>query len=247
MQVCVTATKSKRLNKHQIKSVISVILVFLFVFISMIVLINLKKKDLVFEQQCFYLVYADTSRKESLLENEKKIVKNLGGAGSVYKSKDNFYLSVSVYIDINDAYDVKNNIISNFVSSDVYTIKTKSVSKSIKKRIKKNTQTYNLLKFMYEYIRDFYEIENDYLSGNITESKFLTELLGYKLELENKAKTKSIEDDISKIISEYGLLISLQLSNFLNNFYIETSKQSYICNYFVALITCYEEMYLSLN
>ena len=90
MQVTVTENAFVKRSKIASKSVIATILIFIFAFISIVVLIAVRKKTLVFEEQYFYFVCADSSKKVSVLDNEKEYLKNIGGAAVTHFYKEDY-------------------------------------------------------------------------------------------------------------------------------------------------------------
>lgn len=247
MQISVSKIVKRNGVKTRTKSVISTILIFLFAIVSTAILVNVRKKSLVFDEQYFYFVSVSKSNKKTDFEAKKELLKNLGGASVVYKLNGEFHLIANVYLDLNFAEEIKNNLLSYFQDASVVKVKTKKVKGSVRRNIKANKNAESFLKFMYGLSKDFHEIELEYLSGKISDGKFLSIVSGKRLELEKKLDNLQSSDDLSKQILGFGELFLLQMTNFLTNFSLYQSKQNYICNYFVGFFVNFIELYDSLQ
>lgn len=246
MQVTVSSGKLKKKGKIKIKSLISTILIFLFAIISTAILISEKKKLIVYEERSFYFVCVGASKKESNLEAKKELLKNLGGANIVYESNGNYNLVANVYLDLESATEIKNNLSTYFDDVSVLTIKNKTITKQNIKKIKKIEECKKFMKFMYNLTNEFYKLQLDYLAGNVSEGKFLANVVEKRLNLEKLCSNISGEDDISVHLRGFGEMILLQTTNFLSGFSIAGTKQNYICNYFVGFFINYVQMFDSL-
>lgn len=246
MQVTVSSNKLKKNKKVKVKSVISTILIFLFAIISTAILIGEKRKLIIYEERSFYFVCVGTSKKESSFETKKELLKNLGGANVVYNYGGNYNLVASVYLDLESATEIKNNLSTYFDDVSILIVKNKAVSKKNIKKIKKNEECKKFMKFIFRLSSDFQELQLNYLAGNITESKFLSGVVEKRLSLEKINSQIIGEDEISQHLRGFGELFLLQITNFLSGFSISGSKQNYICNYFVGFFINYVQMFDSL-
>lgn len=246
MQVSVSSKKRKKFDKSKIKSVVSTILVFLFAIISTAILISHRKKSLAFDSKYFYFISVASANKESLLENKKELVKNLGGANVVYKQDGNYHLLVNVYLDFQSAEEIRQSLLGYFPDAKILKIKTTKITKTKVKKIRKHLENEKLIRFLYNLVGDFEELEMSYLSGEISDGEIIKYMLKYKLELEKINDSIAFDDEISIKCLEFGELINLHLTNFLSGFDISKSKQNYVCNYFVGFYLNYIEMFNSL-
>ena len=246
MQISVTNKKLKKHNKSAIKSTISTILIFLFLIISTAILVSVKKKGLAYEERIFYFVCVDSSKKSSELETKKELVKNLGGANTLYKINDEYNLIANVYLDLPSANEVRDNSMSYFPETKIIKVKSKALKKSQIKKIKSAVGAESFIKFLYSASNEFSKIQLDYLAGNMNDSEFLKKLVAFRLKLQEKLKLVSGEDEISQKILCSGELMEFQVTNFLSGFDIAKSKQNYVCNYFVGFYIGYVELFGSL-
>ncbi len=241
MQISVTRNKLKNSTKTKIKSVIKVILIFLFAISSSAVLIVIKKKNLLFDEREIYFVSVASSKKESELETKSELLKNLGGANVIYNKDNTFYLIANVYLDLSDAEEIKSNLSAYFPESQVLKIKTKAVTRGNKKEIK-STSAEDVFRYIYKLSKSFQDLQMAYLSGTIKESELISTVVKNRLDLENLSKV-NVESELAKLIVGFGEMFCLQMSNFLTNFSITKSKQNYVCNYFVGFYINFIEMY----
>ena len=247
LQVTVTKGAFKKSGKLKSKSVIATILIFVFAFVSTVILIQMKKKTLVFEEHYFYFVCADSSKRVGILDNEKEYLKNIGGASVTHFYKENFYLVANVYLNLADAEEINAGLINNFPRSEVVTIKTEKVPKQAKNSIKNDVWLLNFVKFLYEYNKQFYLNSMDFYTGKQTESDFISSLVSKSLEFDEFKKNIEGDAEIYEVFKEYVGLFSLQLTSFLNNFYIAKNKQHYVSAYYVGFVINYLEFYDSLK
>lgn len=242
MQVTVSSKNKPKSCKVRIKSVITTILIFLFAIISSTVLIVQKKKLVMFEERIFYFVAASSARKEKDLDTQKELLKNLGGASVIYKNSDKYYLVANVYLDLEAAEEIRDNLKKYFTEAEILKVKTKKIEKSNIKCINSDYNTKNLVKYLYNLSKDYQNLQMDYLQGEISQGSFLSSLSKVRLELENLNKVISSDKEPFKTILASSELIGLGLTNFLSNFELSASKQNYICNYFVGFYINYIEM-----
>lgn len=246
MQVCVTRKNFNKDITFSVKSVISSILIFVMAFISIVFLINMKKKNLIYEEQYFYFVYASSSKKVSVLDKQKDYLKNLGGASISYFYKDDFYLIANVYLNSADGDEIKQNLLPHFQNAGVVTIKTNKILKASQKKINENEQVKKFLKYLYQYNRAFYELSMGYFIGEISDSEFISKIIKNNLVFEEYKNKISDESELGALAKDYAALMSLQFSSFLNNFYLSSNKQNYVSAYYVGFVINYIEFYNSL-
>ena len=242
LQVCVTQKVKRKISSAQIKSAICVILFFLILGTILISLIVSRKKENLFYGQNLYLVYTSKTKNVSSLENEKDMVKNLGGAGVVFLFKKEYYLICNVYLKKDEAEEIKKGIAENYNNAGILEISAKKV-KNIK-HFKQNEDSKNMLKFIKNNLFELAQTEIDFISGNISEGKLGAWALSKKQELEQLI-SKNIEtnDEIVRNLCSYAKLIVLQYDNFLNQFYIKSNKQSLFCEFVVNFSLIFADMW----
>lgn len=221
---------------------ITTILIFLFAIISSAILIVQKKKLVMFEERIFYFVSAYSSRKEKDLDMQKELLKNLGGASVIYKNSDKYYLIANVYLDLESAEEIRDNLRNYFADAEILKVKTKKIEKSNRKCINLDYNAKNLVKYLYNLSKDYQNLQMDYLQGLISQGSFLAKLSKVRLELDGLNKLINSDKEPLKTILASSELIGLGLTNFLSSFELSASKQNYICNYFVGFYINYIEM-----
>lgn len=242
MQVSVTPRRLKNKRKNMIKSVVSLILIFLFVISSSAFLISIRKNNLVFDEMDIYFVCVASSKKESELETKSELLKNLGGANVIYNKSGVFYLVANVYLKLSEAEEIKTNLLSYFPESQVLKLKTKAVTRKVKKKIKSSKEE-TLLRYLFKLSKNFRNLHIGYLSGEIGESALISTLVKNRLELEKLCEDKTASEEFELLVLSFGNLFSLQLSNFLTGLSLAGAKQNYVCNYFVGFYVNFIEMY----
>ena len=175
-----TYHKLKKKRNNRIKSIVSSILILLFAIISSVVLISEKRKLRPYDERVFYFVSAGSSRTISLLEDKKELLKNLGGANVVYTYKGQSHLIASVYLDQESADEIKSNFVEYFPEVGVLKIKSKRVSTKGIKVIKEISGAEEFIKNLYKISTDFQELQMKYLSGEFSESDFLSDMVEKK-------------------------------------------------------------------
>lgn len=243
LQVTMTYLKSKKRGKGLVKSVVSTILIFLFAIVSSVILVSEKRKLRAFDERVFYFVSAGSSRKISLLDDKKELLKNLGGANVVYEHRHLSHLLASVYLKQEFADEIKGNLLGHFPESDILKIKSKRVSTSGIRKIKEITGAEEFVKLIYKISVKFQDLQMSYLSGVLSESDFLSEMVGFRINLEKALENIDNSNDLANKIIENGGIFVFQLTNFLNGFTIAKHKQNYVCNYFVEFYLRYVELF----
>lgn len=221
---------------------ITTILIFLFAIISSAILIVQKKKLVMFEERIFYFVSACSARKDTALESQSELLKNLGGASVIYKNSDKYYLIANVYLDLEAAEEIRDNLRNYFADAEILKVKTKKIEKSNRKCINLDYNAKNLVKYLYNLSKDYQNLQMDYLQGLISQGSFLAKLSKVRLELDNLNKLINSDKEPLKTILASSELIGLGLTNFLSSFELSAPKQNYICNYFVGFYINYIEM-----
>ena len=241
-----TLKKTKTKGLRVIKSVIQVILVFLFAVISTAILITIKKKNLMFEERIFYLVSVASEGRETLLEPQKELLKNLGAANMVYKKNDSYHLIASVYLEQEYAEEIKGNLTSYFPDVKILKIKSKRIGKKSIKKIRDVVGLEKLIKTLYAYTQDFQQLHMNFLAGKSSEGQFLNDMVRRKLELEKLNQQIELKNEYAEKAQGFGEFFALKMTNFLSGLDVSRSRQNYICNYFVGFYLDFIEFYNSL-
>ncbi len=238
-----TYHKHKNKRKNRIKSVISTILIFLFAVVSSVVLVSEKKKLRAFDERVFYFVSASSSRNESLLDEKKELLKNLGGANVVKSHKGLVHLLANVYLEQESAGEIKSNISGYFADASILKIKSKRVSTKGIKKIKDIPGLEEFIKYLYKVSIEFHELQMAYLSGEKNESDFLSDMVDKRINLEKKMLSIEKTSELAKKVVSHSEAICLKMTSFLNGLAISKHKQNYVCNYFVGFCLDYVELF----
>ena len=181
MQVTVTKDAFKNSTKLKVKSVVTTIFIFIFAFISVIFLVSMKKKSLMFDEQYFYFVSAESSKKISVLDGKKEYLKNIGGAAVTHFYKENYYLVANVYLKLEEAEEIKGNISKSFNQAEVVTVKSSKIEKGVKNKIKQDLNLSKFFEFLYGYKTELYLSSIDFYSGKTNESDFISSFVKSKV------------------------------------------------------------------
>ena len=238
-----TYHKLKKKRNNRIKSIVSSILILLFAIISSVVLISEKRKLRPYDERVFYFVSAGSSRTISLLEDKKELLKNLGGANVVYTYKGQSHLIASVYLDQESADEIKSNFVEYFPEVGVLKIKSKRVSTKGIKVIKEISGAEEFIKNLYKISTDFQELQMKYLSGEFSESDFLSDMVEKKIKFEKLLSNVEANNELAEKIISFGEIMSLQMTSFLSGLTISKNKQNFVCNYFVGFYLNYVELF----
>ncbi len=242
LQVCVTQKVKRKIGSVQIKSAVCLILFFLIFGTILISIIVSRKKENLFYGQNLYFVYTSKTKNVSSLENEKDMIKNLGGAGVVFLHKKEYYLICNVYLKKDEAEEIKKNIAENYHNAGILEISAKKI-KNIK-HFKQNENSKNMLRFIKNNLIELTQTEIDFISGNISEGKLGAWALSKKQTLEQMI-SKNIEasEEITRNMCSYAKLIVFQYDNFLNQFYVKSNKQSLFCEFVVNFSLIFADMW----
>lgn len=246
MQVSMTAKPHHKSRKNMIKSAFWTIFIFLFIVVSTIFLVKNKKENLFAEEQIFYIVYADVSSNAMNFDSKKELLKNLGGAGNVFAYKNKQYLVANVYLELASANEIKNNLTAYYSDAGVLKLKVDKMKWRIVKKIKSSSISLKIMKFMYDYSKQYNNFELSFMSGKLSETEFLTKLIAKRLELFELCKAEK-SSEFEQTFLSFGELVYLQMTNFLDGFFATNAKSSYICRFYVNFIVNYLEFYNSLS
>ena len=238
-----TYHKYKNKRKSNIKSVITTILILLFAIVSCAVLVSEKKKLRAFDERIFYFVSAGSSKNISLLGDKKELLKNLGGANVVYEHKGLSHLIANVYFEQDSADEIKGNISKYFPESSVLKLKSKRVSTKGIRLVKEIEGAEEFVKHVYKLSLELYSLQMAYLSGEKSESDFLSDLVDARITLEKKMLNINKTNELAEKIVANAESMCLKMTSFLNGLSISKHKQNYVCNYFVGFCLDYVELF----
>ncbi|MBQ8424804.1 MAG: hypothetical protein IJX17_02130 [Clostridia bacterium] len=232
-------------HKKRVIIIISIASSFIFLF-SMIMVSFFaysKNKRKYFEEKKLYLVYACKSLKKSEVSVNQKKIKDLGGAGNIYKNKDFYYLIVSVYTNKKDAEEIKNNVKNNFKEADVLTLNIKKYSRKDIDLLKTNSNCINFIKIVDAFNEEFIEKQLLFLSGLITVRDISTFLIEKRIKVETFINNFNSKDEpLFEKVFIYENMALMYLTNFLDKFFESTKKDSLICDIAVNMAILQFEM-----
>lgn len=224
MQETLTANKRKNI-------IFVLILVFIIIVaVSIFLCFKLKcKKQNYFLEQEFYIVYSEKSKKQNSLEENQKIVKNMGGSGEIYFSNDYYYLTLSSYQKKEDAESVVGQINTIFPDAGILKLTINKISNKNKTYIKENKNLLEFFIFINKFRNQIFEYEVKFLSDSVTDRGMTVFYLENKMKLEQFVKSTSefdgkMKDDILKFCN----LALLYINNFFNEFFESNKKHSLV-------------------
>ncbi len=246
MQDCVPyhfSGKSKIMLKKRIFAITLIALAIIGVASAVLAITLKHKSESYLKTNSFYFVYADKNAKKEILETKSESVKNLGGAGKIISVNGQYYLTVNVYFDKKSAEEIKENIADKFVNAGVLEV-SKSLSKNLKRQITRSENANLGFKKINELLNDVHSLMLSNIAGNINESMLITELMRFKLELEELAKdTFESDSEFDKKIASYENLFILCIDRFLDDYFITTKKQALSAELSVSVSNYICELY----
>ena len=237
MQESVTFKRLKKRKNNHLKIVIIFFVIAIFSAIIAIGFYLKKKQDSVFFQQSFYFVYASKSKKTSSLEKMQDKLKELGGAGKIYKKDEYYYLIINVYLNEELASQVASDNKAVYESVGVLEIKTKKLNRNSKNAMKNNESALDYVKKFNKSIDEISELQIKYLSSEISENDLCSDILTMKFNFEDLNDSLKIADDseIKNLVNNYLNLNLMYYSSFFNTFFDSTKKVSVLCEFVVNL------------
>lgn len=227
---------TRRFSKSTIKIIISfAIIIFILVIICITMLLFKSNNNSYFNEKQLYIVYVEKSLKQEDLKTEQKNIKSLGGGGEIYKQKDYYYLTVSVYLNKDDAKEVVNNIKENYPEADVLSLKVKKVSKENRIKINQNKACLEFFKNINVFVNEIVEKQLMFLAGTISTRDLTTFLIEKKLKIEDIIARNESDDEFFNSILVYENLSLFYINNFLNVFFESTKKNSLVCELSINL------------
>lgn len=249
MQYCVPRVKSK--NKYKFfKIFILFVLVVLLIFVVFMGFYLSSKRNRIFKEKTYYFVCAQKSKGIKELENMQDGVKNLGGAGKIYK-KDNYnYLMIYVYDDGEFANSVVLQNKEVYANGIVLELKTNKINSKTKKLISSNDTYYKYVKKLNNDVENILKLSLNYLSGNINENSMCSKILTIKFELDDLndlfKNEKFDEEKICNHIKNYINLEILYFASFFDDFIGSEKKSSILCEFAINLTLLYIDFFNNL-
>lgn len=231
MQYYVPYKKTAKRSWAQINSAIAGFLFFILTLSILVCLGVSRKKNKCFDKVSYHFVFVQKNRIQTN-KDEQDLVKSLGGAGIYYFHKENYLLIANVYHSSDDAKEIKNGMLENFENADVLTLEAPAINRKTQNIIKDNLSYYKFFKYLQMAIQNFEVLNMNYLSGEITQGKLMSELISKKLELEtivNEFENPQ-KEDLFENIKTYANMFLIHFDNFFNEFYQSTKKQSLVCS-----------------
>ena len=214
MQVTMTVCRRNNKTKNTIKSAISAILIFLFAIVSSIILVSEKKKLRAYDERIFYFVSVSSAKTMSLLEGQKELLKNLGGANVTYKKNGLNYLFANIYLDQVSAEEIKSNLVNYFPDASVFKLKSKRVSNKNIREIKKINGLEEFIKYLYRVSNEFQDLQMKILKGECSDGEFLSEMVKRKISLEKLMSQIDKNNTLSESVVAFGEIMILRLNSF---------------------------------
>lgn len=229
-QESVSRNVSNNRSQISIKSVIAIILFFVFVVLVLLCLAGFKKVEKCFDKQSFYVVYVEKTKRKMAPESVD-LIKKLGGAGCLMFFKDEYYLVANVYLKEDDADEIAEGLKVHFADAGVVKLSHSDIDKKKAVHIAKNLSVSKFFEKMYKVVEDFEDLQMKYLMGSVQEGEFLTKMLKEKLEFESIVNNFENENDekLFEDIKTYAKMTVNYFDIFLDDFFQSTKKESLIC------------------
>jgi hypothetical protein len=241
MQESVTSNIYKKFRKSDLKPVILTILFFLIIFFICGILIVSRRSNIYFVARKIYFVYIDKTKDQQLLiDKQDKIIKQ-GGAGVFVAKNNDYYLTTSAYLNLEDAKLVAKTISNQDIKASVVELTCKDINKNNQNLLKQNQAYFNLFKYLYSLLEKIENICFLFARGDLKESKLISDLVLSKLEIQNFQKQCSIEkiDELNEL-TVFADFVVKELDVMFNNFFKSTHKEAEcykLCvKYFVGYI-----------
>lgn len=232
MQGYVPYVRARRKKKQYIVPLIFLLVTILVITTIIVMVSNKNKKNKIFESTHLYYVYVESSTTTHSLKVKQEVVKSLGGAGKIFEHKNMYYLLTSVYQSKSSAEEVKKNLSQNFENCGILEIETKKISSKNKNLILNNIEILEYLKYIQNFNKELNNNYIKYLSGEMSESKFVSFLLTNKLSINEKIKNLSDIKEKNNLLDHFNNNVNMNLfyiENFLDNFFQSSKKQSLVC------------------
>lgn len=243
MQESVTSHYRKRKKKCVLNPVIFACLFFFIIILISAILISSKRSNLCFEKRNFYVVYIEKNKSSSLLLSEQDKIKKLGGAGVFVSKNNDFYLSTSIYNKKDDANNVAEQLKTIYDGAGVVDISCNEISKQYQSLLKENQVYFDLFNFLYNFTNSYENLCYDYIKGQISEGRFMSQLLAEKLNIEKQLELcKKNENKKLLVLTQYANLLLVHFNKVFDKFYTSTNKESICYELFVNFCLTYIDM-----
>ena len=218
------------------KNMIISIIVIMFLIGSMFLLSFSKKESKYFASVNAYFVCKPSNELESVNIEEINKIKRLGGAGLYLFENNVSYIVFGVYLSYDEAKFVLDQNLSNY--NDLCIIKrcSNKISHKVQNKIKQNITLFSFFKELHDFYINYYNLQNSYLVGNITQSKFISKVLSSKYLFEkiiSELKCNSGDENIFLVFANYSNIFLLKIESLMLNFYNTDDKSSALFSFSV--------------
>lgn len=227
--------RHKNVFSKRIFSLILAVTIFAVVTIFTVLVLAKNKNDKYFSDFKIYVVCTQKSKKKQTLAPNSELIEKLGGSGQIIFYEESYHLVANVYFSKSEAEEIKNNIITSFADTQILEISKKFSKKKIRE-LSASDETVKFFKVFRPLIEDIQNLSMNFSAGKVSTANVCTKIISEKLEIENMCNSynKNPKNLPAPIVSQANL-ISYYLSNFLDNFYQSTKKQSLLADLTLSL------------
>ena len=226
-------------QKNRLLKLVMIIIVILIIVIVVVLGFYFKSKSYSeFAETKYYFLVAKKSKNSKEITNMQDSVKSAGGAGIIYQKNNYDYLIITVYNDESAANEVLKLNKEKFNAAEILEIKTKRLKKSKKNQIKSCFVLDSMVKNLNKTIDSVMNYMMQYLKQGLTDNKLCSNVLVLRFEFDELLKRIDEIDDekLKSFTYSYLNLAIMYFSNFINNFFGSTKKQSVLCDFVVNLV-----------
>lgn len=227
--------RHKNVSSKRILSLIFAVTIFAVTIIFAGLVLAKNKNDKYFSDFKIYAVCTQKSKKEQTLAPNAELIEKLGGSGQIIFFEESYHLVANVYFSKIEAEEIKNNIITSFAGTQILEISKKFSKKKIRE-LSSNEEVIKFFKTFRPLIEDIQILSMNFSAGKESTANVCTKIISKKLEIENMCAfyNKNPKNLPAAMVSQANL-ITYYLSNFLDNFYQSTKKQSLLANLTLSL------------
>ncbi len=225
--------------KHKPLKFLMIIFIILVVVVVFVLGFYFKSKSYSeFAETKYYFLVAKKSKNPKEIINMQDSVKSAGGAGVVYQKNNYDYLIVTVYNDESIANEVLRLNKEKFNVAEILEIKTKRLKKAKKNQVKACFVLDSMIKKLNKTIDSVMNYVMQYLKQGLTDNKLCSNILVLRFDFDELLKRIDEIDDekLKSFTYSYLNLAIMYFSNFINNFFGSTKKQSVLCDFVVNLV-----------
>lgn len=204
--------KKKSGKNHVSRAVVfvSVFLVFVLFLLVCFVQNFTKKNDDIFSKKTIYYISLENTKNQNSVEQMKKKIQSVGGAGFVLKDENCFHVLAYAYEEKTTAQAISEQLSSEF-NVEIIEKTMPKVSRKIKKQIKSELLFMEIFKFVCKENQNLSKNISAHQKGELSNAKMFQILKKTELEidtLKNNLNTKHFENNAEKIKNQF--LISLE-------------------------------------